>query len=138
MADFRNIDDRSLADLLADQQRDALDAADPRRVVQDLQIYQIELELQNRELRAAQQALEESRDRYADLYDFAPVAYATLTRQSRITQMNLTAAQLLGVERGRVPELVLATRLAPGDGRTLRASLVRVLDTGDEIGRAHV
>jgi diguanylate cyclase (GGDEF)-like protein len=132
MADFRNIDDRSLADLLADQQRDALDAADPRRVVQELQIYQIELELQNRELRAAQQALEESRDRYADLYDFAPVAYATLTRHSRITQMNLTAAQLLGVERGRVPELVLATRLAPGDGRTLRASLVRVLDTGDE------
>jgi len=132
MADFRNIDDRSLADLLADQQRDALDAADPRRVVQDLQIYQIELELQNRELRAAQQALEVSRDRYADLYDFAPVAYATLTRQSRITQMNLTAAQLLGVERGRVPELVLATQLAPGDGRNLLASLVRVLDSGDE------
>jgi diguanylate cyclase (GGDEF)-like protein len=132
MADFRNIDDRSLADLLADQQRDALDAADPRRVVQDLQIHQIELELQNRELRAAQQALEESRDRYADLYDFAPVAYATLTRQSRITQMNLTAAQLLGVERGHVPELVLATRLAPGDGRILLASLVRVLDSGDE------
>lgn len=132
MADFRNIDDRSLANLLADQRRDSLGDADPRHVVQDLQVHQIELELQNRELRAAQQALEDSRDRYADLYDFAPVAYAIITRQGRITQMNLTAAQLLGVERGRVPDLVLATRLAPGDGRTLLASLVRVLDTGDE------
>nr|WP_295413271.1 EAL domain-containing protein [uncultured Thiodictyon sp.] len=132
MADFRNIDDRSLADLLAAQRRESLDASDPGWVVQDLQIHQIELEQQNRELRAAQQALEESRDRYADLYDFAPVAYATLTRQGRITQMNLTAAQLLGVERGRVPDPMLGTRLVAEDGRTLLETLVRVLDYGDE------
>ena len=132
MADFRNIDDHALADLLAAQRRESLDASDPRWLVQDLQIHQIELELQNRELRAAQQALEESRDRYADLYDFAPVAYATLSRQGRITQMNLTAARLLGVERGRVPDPLLGTRLAPGDGATLLASLVRALDQGVE------
>ena len=132
MAEFRNIDDHALADLLAAQRYDDLEASDPRRLVQELQVHQIELELQNRELRAAQQALEESRDRYADLYDFAPVAYATINRFGQITQMNLTAAQLLGVERGRVLDPLLATRLAPGDGRTLLASLLRVLDTGDE------
>ena len=132
MTDFRDIDDRSLAELLAVLSRDVFDVSDPRRVVEDLRVHQIELEIQNRELRLAQQALEESRDRYADLYDFAPVAYATLTRQGRITQMNLTAAQLLGVERGRTPDLVLSTRLAEGDGRKLLASLVRVLDQGVE------
>ena len=132
MTDFRDIDDHSLADLLAGSPREVFDASDPRQVVQELRVHQIELELQNRELRLAQQALEESRDRYADLYDFAPVAYATLTRQGRITQMNLTAAQLLGVERGRTPDLLLTTRLAIGDGRTLLASLARVLDQGME------
>ena len=132
MTDFRTIDDRSLADLLANSPGDVFDASDPRRWLQDLRVHQIELELQNRELRLAQQALEESRDRYADLYDFAPVAYATLTRHGRITQMNLTAATLLGVERGRTPDLLLSTRLAVGDGRTLLASLVRVLDQGTE------
>ena len=132
MAELTNIDDRALADLLAAQRYDDLEASDPRRLLQELQVHQIELELQNRELRAAQQALEESRDRYADLYDFAPVAYATMNRSGQITQMNLTAAQLLGVERGRVLDPLLAPRLAPGDGRALLASLVRVLDTVDE------
>ncbi len=132
MAELRNIDDRALADLLAAQRYDDLEASDPRRLVQELRVHQIELELQNRELRVAQQALEESRDRYADLYDFAPVAYATVNRSGQITQMNLTAAQLLGVERGRVLDPLLGTWLAPGDGRALLASLARVLDKGDE------
>ncbi len=54
-------------------------------MVQDLQVHQIELEFQNRELRFAQQTLEESRNRYVDLYDFAPVAYATIDRQGLVT-----------------------------------------------------
>ena len=132
MADFRNLDDGSLADLLTAPRPKALDVSDLDAALQDLQVHQIELELQNRELRTAQRALEQSRDRYADLYDFAPVAYATITRLGRITQMNLTAAQFLGVERGRVPDLLLGTRLAPGDGRALLSSLVRVLDDGEE------
>ena len=132
MRTFRDLNDHSLAELLGALRLETLDSDDPGRVIQELQVHQIELELQNRELRAAQQALEESRDRYADLYDFAPVAYARLTRQGQITQMNLTAAQLLGVERGRVPDPYLGTRLALGDGRVLLASLSRVLNSGSE------
>jgi len=130
MANFGDINHQSLTDLLTTQRREAHDAVDPAHVVQDLEIHQIELELQNRELRAAQQALEESRDRYADLYDFAPVAYATLTGQGRITQMNLTAARLLGVERRRIPGLLLGTRLSLGNARALLDSLARALRTG--------
>ncbi|WP_295454815.1 EAL domain-containing protein [uncultured Thiodictyon sp.] len=124
--------DHIVAALLAALRSEAVRATDPMRIVHELQVHQLELELQNRELRAAQQALEESRDRYADLYDFAPVAYATVTRAGRITQMNLTAAHLLGTERILVPDLVLGTWLAPGDWPTLLASLARVLEYGEE------
>jgi len=127
--------DRTLADLLDALRREAVNAAavaDPARIVHDLQVHQIELELQNRELRAAQQALEESRDRYVDLYDFAPVAYASLTRQGQITQLNLTAAHLLGMERAQAAGLFLGAWLPLEDGRALLRSLGQVLSTGQE------
>jgi diguanylate cyclase (GGDEF)-like protein len=132
MADFRDLSDRSLSDLLATLRRETLDPADHGHVIQDLQVHQIELEMQNRALREAQQALEESRDTYADLYDFAPVAYATVSRPGQITRMNLTAAELLGVPRGPAPHLFLAARLAPEDGRVLLSALARVLASGAE------
>ncbi len=69
------------------------------RLVHDLRVHQIELEMQNRELREAQAALEESRSRYADLYDLAPVAYCTTDRDGRITEVNLTATSWLGHDR---------------------------------------
>jgi PAS domain S-box-containing protein len=63
---------------------------------------QHELEMQNEELRRAQVALEESRDRYVDLYEFAPIGYLTLTRDGTIAEVNLTGAALLGMERKKL------------------------------------
>jgi len=132
MPSFRDQPDPVLTELLAALRRERVEAADPVRLVLELQIHQIELELQNRELLEARQLLEDARDDYVDLYDFAPVAYATLTGEGRITRMNLAAAALLGVERARGLELFLGTRLAPGDGRNLLSSIGRVLASGEQ------
>ena len=62
-------------------------------------MHQVELELQNEELRRSRMEAEEARDRYLDLFDFAPVGYFTLDEHSRIVEANLTGCQILKVER---------------------------------------
>ncbi len=69
-------------------------------LIHELEVHQIELEMQNDELRRVQEALEAERDRYADLYDFAPIGYLTVGNNGQILEANLTAAMLLGMERG--------------------------------------
>ena len=70
-----------------------------RKLVYDLQVHQIELEMQNEELRKAQIEIEESRQKYLDLYDFAPVGYFTVDEKGIILNANLTCAKILGRER---------------------------------------
>ncbi len=72
---------------------------DVRKLVEELQVHQVELEIQNDELRSMQCELEQSRKKYSDLYDFAPVGYLTLSEEGRIVEANLTAARQLGMER---------------------------------------
>ena len=79
-----------------------LDDTDPKRVMYELEIHQIELEMQNRDLQESQQHLEESRSRYADLYEFAPVGYCTLDPEGYIKEINLTGASLLEMPREKL------------------------------------
>jgi len=76
--------------------------ADARRLVHELEVHQIELEMQNEELQGARSELEAGLARYTDLYDFAPVGYVTLDRDGTILQANLTATRLLGMDRSRL------------------------------------
>ena len=76
-----------------------LSSKDIRDLVHELGTHQIELEMQNEELRRAQAELEASRSRYAELYDFAPVGYFTFDKDGLIREANLAGAQLLGIER---------------------------------------
>jgi PAS domain S-box-containing protein len=77
-------------------------SGDLARLVHDLEVHQIELEIQNEELRRAQADLEESRQQLSDLYDYAPAGYLTIDAKALITQANLACAAMLGVERGRL------------------------------------
>ncbi|MHB8974963.1 MAG: MEDS domain-containing protein, partial [Pirellulaceae bacterium] len=72
------------------------------RLVHELEVHQIELELQNEELRRTQSEIEASKARYFDLYDLAPVGYFTVSHNGMILEANLTAATLLGVARGNL------------------------------------
>ncbi len=78
------------------------DDAEPRNKLEllaELQANQMELELQNDELRSIHRQLEETRDRYADLYDYAPVSYLTLDKCGNVLEINLTGCNLLGLNR---------------------------------------
>ncbi|HUG12590.1 MAG TPA: ATP-binding protein [Opitutaceae bacterium] len=76
--------------------------AQVRRLVHELQVHQVELELQNEELKQAGLAAREAADKYTELYDFAPSGYFSLNRAGRITEANLTAASMLGLHRSRL------------------------------------
>ena len=71
-------------------------------MLHELLVHKVELEMQNEELRRAYNALEEARDRYIDLYEFAPVGYITINREGLISEINLTGSALLGVDRTKL------------------------------------
>ena len=68
-------------------------------LVHELEVHQIELKMQNDELRRIQGELENSRDKYSHLYDFAPVGYFTTSEKGIIEEINLTCADMIGIER---------------------------------------
>ena len=87
--------------------------ADTQRMLHELQVHQIELELQNDELRSARNELEIGLEKYSDLYDFAPTGYFSLDEDGRILEANLTGAALLGRDRSRIITLRLLQFIAP-------------------------
>ncbi|MDO8248275.1 MAG: PAS domain S-box protein [Rhodoferax sp.] len=106
-----------------------LPAHSVEELLHELQAHQIELETQNDELRRAHLALQESRNRYVDLYEFAPVGYLTVTGEGRIAEINMTCATLLGEDRQKLLNRHFAGHVMPKDGdrwhQFLRSALGR-------------
>lgn len=101
--------------------------SDTQRLLLELQLHQVELETQGEALREAQRALEESRERYVDLYEFAPVGYLTLGADGLISQINLAGATLLGAERTRLLKRRFAGFVAATDRERCHRELVEAL-----------
>lgn len=89
------------------------------RLVHELEVHQIELEMQNEELSRAQKELELSRNKYAELYDFAPVGYFTFDVAGLIREVNLTGAHLLGTERRLLGNKPFSSYIAEAEGRKI-------------------
>ena len=90
-------------------------------LLQELRVYQVELERQNEALRGSQAALEQSRDRYVDLYEFAPLGYLTLSADGLIVDINLTGAKLLASPRESLRQRRFAALVVTSDqGRWAR------------------
>lgn len=103
---------------------------DMRELVHELQIHQIELEMQNEELRRAQDELDESRARYFDLFDLAPVGYCTISEQGMILEANLTAAFMLGVERSALVKQPVSHFIARVDQDVYYLHRKQLFETG--------
>ena len=101
-------------------------------LVHELQVHQIELEMQAEDLRKAKFALEESRDRFLDLYDFAPIGYLTLSDKGLIEEVNLTAATLLGVERSRLLKARFSKYFAETDVEVWHWYFINVLNQDEK------
>ncbi|HEX2770213.1 MAG TPA: PAS domain-containing protein, partial [Geobacteraceae bacterium] len=93
-----------------------------RSLVHELEVYQIELEMQNAELRRTQGELELSRNKYAGLYDFAPVGYFTFDAAGLIREVNLAGAHLLGIERRLLANKPFTSLIADAEGREIFSS----------------
>ena len=104
----------------------------------ELQGKQLELEVQNEELRQAHVALEKSRDRYAELYDFAPVGYFTLSTQGEIQELNLSAASMLESTRDALIGRHLRDFISQESLQAFIDFLDRASEANDEVSASHL
>ncbi len=103
--------------------------ADSRRLLHELEVHQIELEMQNTELREARDEAEVLLDKYTELYDFAPVGYFTLGTDGIIKLANLTGATMVGVERANLIGRSFGTLVTPGQRTGFKALLKMVFES---------
>ena len=109
---------------------DGLSPEETRQLLHELRVHQVELEMQNEELRRVQEQLEVSRARYFDLYDLAPVGYVTLSEKGMILEANLTIVTLLGVTRGALVKQPLTRFIVREDQDIHYRHRKQLLETG--------
>ena len=113
---------------LSQQQSDDLAS-----VVHNLEVHQLELEVQNRELLETRHELEVSRNGYLNLYDFAPAGYMTLDEKGCIREMNLTGAAMLARDRTRLIGKPFVVFVTPSDAARFRDHISRCQKSMDKV-----
>jgi PAS domain S-box-containing protein len=103
------------------------------RLVHELEVHQIELEMQNQELQLTRDRIEELLARYTDLYDYAPAGYLTFDPEGSIRQMNQMGARMLGHERSKLVKRNFALFLAEADRQVFRDFLKRAYGSQTKI-----
>ncbi|HEX7555717.1 MAG TPA: PAS domain-containing protein, partial [Leptolinea sp.] len=111
---------------LQDPSRAPMDA---QRLFHELQVHQIELEMQNEELRQSRAEAEIGLARYTDLYDFAPVGYFTMKQDGTVSQVNLSGVRLLDIERSKLIGRRFSLFVAEGDRPLFNAFLGNVFES---------
>src|SRR5688572_29847073 len=102
------------------------------RLLHELQVHAAEVEVQHMTLSRTREALERAKSDYVDLYELAPVGYATLDVEGRIVEANMTLSKLLNTERRRLVGTKLAERVNPGDRASFEAAHSRLVGTATE------
>lgn len=126
------VDLRRRAQILLSEPQNFVQAGTPEefmRLIHELDTYQIELELQNEDLLQSQEELYTSRKRFSDLFDFAPVGYCTISDKGMIVEVNLTAADMLRVERGYLLTNPFSSFVADADMEIYYFNRKRLLET---------
>jgi PAS domain S-box-containing protein len=108
-----------------------MSSKDMAKMVHELRVHQIELKMQNEELRRIQEDLEEARDRYSHLYDFAPVGYLTINAEGIVEGANLTFATMLGTKRSEVVGKPFSRYIQRDDQDVYYLHRQRILESGD-------
>jgi PAS domain S-box-containing protein len=114
-----------------DEELSGMSTTDMQRTIHELRVHQIELQMQNDELRRIQQELEAAKDRYSNLYDFSPVGYLTVNEKGMIEVANLTFANLVGMDRSAVVGKPFSGFIQPEDQDVYYLHRRRLLDSGN-------
>ena len=117
--------------ILSPEKIKSLSPEEIRQMLHELQVHQIELEMQNEELRRSQAELDAARARYFDLYDLAPVGYCTISEKGLILEANLTAAMLLGVTRDALVKQPISRFILKEDQDIYYLHRKKLFETGE-------
>jgi PAS domain S-box-containing protein len=113
------------------KEQEALSSEYVQQIVSELQTHQIELEMQNEELRQTQEELERSRARYFDLYNLAPVGYCTVSKKGLVLEANLTAANILAEARGVITNQPFSRFILAEDQDIFYLLIKQLFETGE-------
>ncbi|MCA1744578.1 MAG: response regulator [Bacteroidales bacterium] len=106
--------------------------SDLLKLIHELEVYQIELEMQNEELVIAKQTAELAEEKYIELYDFAPTGYLSLSKEGEIMELNFAAAKILGKERLHLKTRPLALFISPASLNTFNDFFERVMGSAEK------